>query len=159
MLKALFAGMAVLIGLTAFMVAYFAGAPTVVNLNEDVRTDPKTAAGLTCATAVGASTCAVTLPSVHEYADTSFTTITETAPGTGTRTGSISDNGVTVTVSGLNASTSYTFSIVYQERGADVSDGMNDILLQTPVLLGLALLVATMLGVAGVIMSFGRGHV
>jgi len=76
--------------------------------------------GLTCSTGVGETTCTITLLVAHETATCTNLTVTETSPGSGAKTcGGVAADKTTVTVTGLTASTSYTFSVAYRATFLD----------------------------------------
>ncbi len=145
MFRILGVGMTAVIGLAALIVAFFTMAPTLINHNEDLRTDPAQDVALACATGAGETLCDITLAAVHEYHDTSFMTVTETLQGDGDVTANSyldTRSQQIVTVSGLTQNTAYQFTVDYAAQAANISDEMGDVLKQTPVLIALAFLVA-----------------
>ena len=134
--------------LAVIFVAFFgfalvaAAVPVVSTLGENIfegaQTDP-----LGCTTGASDTTCGVTLTAQHIHFDTSGITITETSPGSGTRTGTLNtQDRVTLTVTGLTAATTYTFDIAYQPRATNVSSGLADFIKVTPILMVLTVFVA-----------------
>lgn len=152
LMKALLA----IFGLFASVVIALVFLPTIVNKNEALRTDPRTSTGLQCATGSGTS-CSITLPSAHEYADTSFMTVTETNPGSSDRTATstVSANRLSVTVSGLSSSTTYTFNVAYSEKAANISEGLNDGLKLSPLIIVAGIVVIAVLAGGGAIVVAG----
>ena len=105
--------------------------PAIGAVNEEVRTDPQTQS-LSCTTISGATSCAVTLANAHAYYDTSRLAITETSPGSSSRSGTLGSNRTTLTVSGLAASTAYTFSVSYQSVSSTVSSTLDTVMKLLP---------------------------
>lgn len=127
--RAVFGAFVFLIFVSFAIVAY----PVMVSTAEESRVAARSATGLTCTTAAGATTCDVTTPSAHQHFDTTNMTVTETAPASGSRTATLNANDrVTVTVTGLTASTAYTFTVAYEERASNVSGLVSDVLLFLP---------------------------
>lgn len=89
--------------------------PDLIDRTEDARTDSEQETGLACSTGVGETSCSVTLAEEHAFEDTTAMTVTETSPSSVDRTtnASLASDGVTVTVGGLSASTSYEFTVDY----------------------------------------------
>ena len=144
--KAIFGAFVFLLFIAFAIVAY----PVMVDVAESNRIAARTAEGVACTTASGATTCNVTLPSSHEHFDTTNMTVTETSPSSGARTATLdASDRVTVTVTGLTASTAYVFSVAYQERASNVSGLVSDVLLFLPNLFIIAAIV--ILIVAGIL--------
>ncbi len=124
-----------------------AALPDIVNRSETVRTNTTQETGKGCSTGVGQSSCDVTLIASHAYADTTAMVVTETSPGSADRTSNSSisaSDRVTVTVSGLSASTAYVFTIDYAIVDPSVSGPLGQLLASLPLLLvvGLVAVVA-----------------
>lgn len=100
-----------------------------------VRVDAASEA-LGCTTASGATTCGVTLANAHAHGDTSHLTITETSPGAGARTGTLAlTDRTALTVTGLTASTVYTFTVAYEVVDSDIESDLGELLRFWPLLL------------------------
>ena len=121
----------------------------VGGIAHDLRTDAASDTP-SCETALTTS-CSFALAQAHMHFDTSNMTVTETSPGSEDRTSASTldrDDRVTVTVTGLTASTTYNFAVAYVVRGTNVSADMADALNWGPPALFFGVLVVT--GVAGV---------
>lgn len=124
----------IFLAFTAIVIAIFLG--DIVTLSEGTRTDAAQEAGLTCTTGVGETTCTITLPAEHEYPDTTGLTVTETSPGAGdwTANTTVSTDRVTLTITGLTASTVYVFTANYLVLAPGISNVLNGFLRLLPVL-------------------------
>ncbi len=130
-------------GLVAVVALAFTGIvlaiilPSIVSQSEGIRTVDAEAAGLTCTTPVGITTCSTTLPTEHEYTNTTRMTVTETNPGSVDRTATttVGSDRVTLTITGLAANTVYTITVGYAEQAAGISNSLNGLLRVMPVLL------------------------
>ena len=86
--------------------------------------------------------------------------VTETSPGAGDHTSSttIAADRVTLTVTGLSASTSYNWSVDYTERAALVSAGANKVLSRLPLFLVIGLMAVAVAGAIAAWAQFGGGR-
>ena len=88
----------------------------VVTTNEETRTQEAIDNTLSC-TSDASGDCAFNLPTVHEYSDLGWATVTETSPTPGDRTSSstLGSNRQTITVAALPTTTAHQFSVTYRE--------------------------------------------
>lgn len=133
MLKALFA---IPVGAVIFLLisAFFSD---VYEQAELTRTEAVTEAGLTCSTGVGEASCSVTASQVHAFVDAGAgATVTETSPGSGDRTAdaTLGSDGLTWTVSNLDPSTNYEFTIDHLVVDSDIPSWTAELLHQFPVM-------------------------
>lgn len=127
--------------------------PAIASTSAAVRTDAAQDTGVNCTTGSGETSCTITLAAEHAWPDTTAMTVTETSPGSADRTSqsTVQSDRTMVLISGLTASTSYTFTVDYAVQASDVSDALNSLLVPLPLLIVLVALVAV---VAGVIVGF-----
>lgn len=113
--------------------------PAIAENISDVRTEASQETGLGCSTGVGETSCSVTLAAEHAYPDTTDMTVTETSPGSAdwTSATTVGTDRATLTVTGLTASTSYTFTVDYRAVAANIGDPLNSVLTFVPFLWGL----------------------
>ena len=148
-------GISALFGLllcTAFAIAFL---PNVADLVNTARTDPTTQTGLTCTTD-GAGACTITLADAHMHSDTSGMTVTETSPSSADRTTdtTVGADRVTLSLTGLASTTTYTFTVDYEKVDAQASTatGLPDFLNLAPIIFVLMMLVVGVI-VGGAAMS------
>ena len=137
-------GISALFGLllcTAFAIAFL---PNVADLVNTARTDPTTQSWLTCSTD-GAGACTITLADAHMHSDTSGMTVTETSPSSADRTTDtpVGADRVTLSLTGLASTTTYTFTVDYEKVDAQASTatGLPDFLNLAPIIFVLMMLV------------------
>lgn len=120
----------------ALLIGMFAAMPAVTKiLDEDVRTDDASQS-LGCTTAVGATTCVLTLANPHAFSTTASLTITETSPGSGTKTGTLLRTDRTqLTVQGLVAATAFVFTVDYLVLAENLTNDQGDLLKWTPLIM------------------------
>lgn len=137
-------------GLVSVMLAIL---PDLTDINEETRTDPTTATGLACTTGVGETSCIITIPTNHQYSDTTQMTVTETSPSSVDRTSTtaVGSDRTSLSVSGLASSTSFLFDVDYREIAANVSAGLNDFLRQVPVFVVIGIFAVALLATVAVI--------
>ncbi len=102
----------------------------ITSMRSDVATESES-----CTTGVGQTSCDVTLDSQHLFEDSTGLAVTETSPGSGSLTSTLTPSDqVTLTIEGLSASTSYAFSINYlTEKEVLTEYGLfNDLLQMIP---------------------------
>jgi hypothetical protein len=123
--------------------------PKVASTIASVRTDAAQDAGLNCSTGSGETSCEITLTDESAYPDTSAMTVTETSPGSADRTSSttVQADRTTLTIAGLTASTSYTFTVDYDAVAADIDGPLNSLLVFVPFLWGIGALVLVVVAV------------
>tara|TARA_B100000427_G_C15414619_1_gene553576 strand:- start:227 stop:703 length:477 start_codon:yes stop_codon:yes gene_type:complete len=86
----------------------------ISNQVNDLRTDAQTDTALACTTGPAATSCTITLSAKSAYEPAAPNmTVTETSPGTGTKTFTLDSNLLDVLISGLSSSTSYQFTVNY----------------------------------------------
>ena len=131
--------------------------PSIVNTNEATRTQSASDTGLSCSTAVGETSCEVTISTRHEYATNSQMTVSETSPSSVDRTATttVATDRRTLTVAGLTQSTSYLFNVSYAEIADNVSEGLNDLMSLMPILLVIGFIAVVLIS-AFVVMGGGR---
>ena len=112
----------------------FAFFPSFTDLTHQVRTAP-VSESLSCTTTT-LTTCSVTLTNKHTHGDASHITVTETSPGSGIRTASLNSNDrFTLTVSGLDIATAFTFTVASERVPANVGSELDDVLNILPFIL------------------------
>ena len=128
--------------------------------NEDVRTQARTATGLGCTVASNATSCDITLPSKHQYDTLARATVTETSPGSNvnrTSDSTLGSNRITISITGLTASTSYLFTVNYYELAQGVNQNTADVMSLIPLFMVFGTLIISILwllsslGVMGVL--------
>ena len=103
-----------IVGLVIAFLLIVEALPEITPKAEDTRTNQVDENGLACATGAGETSCSVTLAQEHAFASTAYMTVTEASPGSADRTASTvvdADDRVTLAISGLSPSTSYTFDV------------------------------------------------
>ncbi len=86
----------------------------ISNQVNELRTDSQTDTALACSTGAAATSCTITLSSKSAYEPVAPNmTVTETSPGTGTKSFILDSNLLDVAISGLSPSTSYQFTVNY----------------------------------------------
>mgnify|MGYP000873020758 CR=1 FL=1 len=137
---------------TAFAIAFL---PNVANLVNTARTDPIQQTGLAC-TSDGAGVCTITLANQHMHSDTSGMTVLETSPSSADRTvdTTVGSNRVTLTITGLAATTGYIFTVDYEKVDAQAAEatGLPDFLNLAPIIFVLMMLVVGII-IGGATMS------
>jgi hypothetical protein len=112
----------------------------LVGLVDEARTNDATEIDVCTTNASG--DCIISLSEPHANKDGSGLGITEIAPGTGdvTGNGSLAENLTTINMSGLLATTAYTFNLDYKVVDDNVSGPLNQLLVVFPLLLVVGLL-------------------
>lgn len=112
--------------------------PTISNIMRDVRTDA-TSESLGCTTGAAVTACVITLTDPHAHGDETDLTVTETSPGSGTKTATVNRADRTqVTVSGLTAGTTFTFTVAYLILATNVNSDESDAMKWIPILIFVA---------------------
>lgn len=128
--------------------------PDILTYANEARTNSASQA-FACTTGVGQTSCALTLTSAHAFPSTSGMTVQQTAPSSVdvTASSSLSEDRLTVTVAGLLASTSYSFTVTYLAADADVSTGLSLFMGQFALLFGALALVLFAVAMVAIWMS------
>lgn len=127
--------------------------PAISENIADVRTTAAQDTGRSCSTGSGETSCSITITAEHAYPDTTAMTVTETSPGSADWTGTttVQVDRTTLAITGLTASTSYTFTVDYVVVSSNIGGPLNSLLVFLPFVWAIGGIVLT---VAAVVVGF-----
>ena len=153
-MKGFFIVLAAALFIIITVVATLAFFPFFTELTHTIRAGA-VSESLSCTTTT-LTTCDVTLTNAHPHGDVSHITVTETSPGSTTRSATLNSNDrVTLTVAGLAVSTAYVFTVAAERVPANVSSELDDVLNLLPFILPGLILIMGLLVVARMFRSGG----
>lgn len=110
--------------------------PVVAPFINELRTDAASES-LSCTTGTGETSCTIALTDAHMHYDTTEMTITETSPGSADRTSTTTvaaGDHQSIAITGLSASTAYTFNATYVKQASGITGELADMLKLYPLI-------------------------